>query len=98
MSEDTRLPQAVRRKNALQDLLRSEGWAALKEVLQEQLERRRNEVELKPLSSLDAALAQEYMKGEIHQLRLLVVLPDSLIDEDKSVIDAFANKEEEENA
>ena len=59
----------------LKALVTTAGWKYLEKIAAAQVEHRRNSYELRPLSSLDETLAQEYQKGEVSGIRLFVQLP-----------------------
>jgi hypothetical protein len=65
----------------LQSLIEHPGWAYISRVLDNQAEYRLNAIVTNPLKGLDAALEQEYMKGEAAQLLTLRGLPTVLIEE-----------------
>ncbi len=90
---DARLREAVQQRNAFSDLLRSQGWDALAKVLTSQIEQRRNKFELVPLSSLDEVYAQEFLKGELAALRLILRLPQDALDDAQDVIDTTKETE-----
>ncbi len=90
---DAGLREAIRQRNAFRDLLRSEGWDMLMKIFQEQLETRRNRIELNPLVSMDEAFAQQFERGEIANLRLTMQLPQSILDDAQSVIDTTKETE-----
>ena len=92
-ADDERLHEAIRQRNAFRDLLRSEGWDMLMKIFQEQLETRRNQVELTPLASADEAFAQQFERGEIANLRLTMQLPQSILDDAQSIIDTTKETE-----
>ena len=92
-TDDELLREAVKQKNAFAALLRSEGWDMLMKIFQEQLETRRNRVELTPLASVDEAFAQQFERGEIANLRLVMQLPQSILDDAQSIIDTTKETE-----
>ncbi len=91
--DEESLREAVRQRNAFRDLLRSEGWDMLVKIFQEQLETRRNRIELNPLASMDEAFAQQFERGEIANLRLTIQLPQSILDDAQSIIDTTKETE-----
>ncbi len=92
-TDDERLREAVRQKNAFTGLLRTEGWEMLTTILQEQVEMRRNSFELTPLESMDQIPAQEFKKGEIAGLRMAAQLPQDILDDAQSIIDTTRETE-----
>ena len=95
MSEDAdaRLREAIQQRNGFRELLRSEGWDALTKVLEAQIEQRRNTFELVSLESLDQVYAQEFLKGELAALRLILQLPQDALDDAQAVIDSTKETE-----
>lgn len=91
-----RLSEAVKQRNAFAALIRTEGWAMLKNILNSQVELRRNDFELTPLDSMDKVLGQEFKKGEIASLRLVLELPQNVLEDAEAVI-AEAPKLDENN-
>jgi len=87
---------ALERKRALEALLESSGWAILSETLREQVHSRIQELVLKPLTTLDESLAQEYAKGETASLQLVLVMPSTLLE--AAAQDAAEQQIEEELA
>ena len=65
--------------------------------LTEQLEMRRNEYELTPLNTMDEVLKEQYVKGELAQLRLVLQFPRNLIDSAQHTIDLHARAEGDED-
>ncbi len=92
-ADDELLREAVKQKNAFAALLQSEGWDMLMKIFQEQLETRRNQVELNPLASVDEAFGQQFERGEIANLRLVMNLPQSVLDSAQSIIDTTKETE-----
>lgn len=84
---ESRLRDAIEQRNSFADLLRSPGWDALSKVISAQIEQRRNRFELVPLESLDEVYAQEFLKGELATLRLILSLPQDALDDAQAVID-----------
>lgn len=97
MVDPARLSESLRAKNLMALLLASEGWKALCKILEAQIHTRRQEYELAPLESLDALPKQEYMKGEVASLSMVLNLPQAIIDGEQPVIDAAKEEEREED-
>jgi len=69
----------LERKSALEGLVKSPGWGLLRKVAEEQVRLRERHILLKPLTGLDGVPAQEFEKGEVAGLRLLLTLPENMI-------------------
>lgn len=74
----------------------SDGWRMLTENLSEQLFVRQQRVLLTPLASADGVFEQEFTKGEIQAISLVMELPGLAIEALKQ--DAALNAQENENA
>lgn len=75
-------------KRALRVLIQSEGWRILAETLKEQCGNRESHIVLTPLSETFTSHMQEYMKGEAAILRLILTLPERILEsleDDKDV-------------
>lgn len=83
-------------KRALRVLIESEGWRILAKTLQEQCGNRESHIVLTPLSDAFTSHMQEYMKGEAAILRLILTLPDRLIEalEDETDVNAEHNADQ----
>lgn len=79
--EDDDVIQAPDILAQLQALEQSPGWKLISNILDKQVQMRLNAIVSQPLKSLDAALEQEYAKGEAEQLITLRGLPTVLIEE-----------------
>ena len=78
---------------ALRQLLKSPGWELLVKHAQAQIQTRTDTVILTPLESTGKVTQQEFQKGEIAGMRLLIALPESLIETVKAILD----KQQREN-
>lgn len=58
----------------LENLLEEPGWKWLTSLIEEQATLRTASIILSPLASMDAALEQEFQKGEISGMRLVPAL------------------------
>lgn len=74
------LEELHKARREFQELLKSQGWDRLSRAMEDQLTARRNTLELTPLKSMDEVLEQEYKKGEISMLRLVLTLPGTVIE------------------
>lgn len=95
MSESYGSLSARERARALKALLESVGWGIVREVIAQQVHDRVQQLLLSPLESLDAALAQEYAKGEVAGLQLVPATIEA-IREEAVQLAAVAEEEEEE--
>ena len=59
----------------LQMLVKSPGWARQAELVDMQVDLRKNQIVSEPCKSLDDTLAQEYMKGEVSGMALFARMP-----------------------
>jgi hypothetical protein len=82
---DRELSQALREaqeeRSRLVSLTTQVGWKWYEEVLERHIESRRNLYELRPLEKMDEVLAEQYMKGELHGLRLAKLMIHARIEE-----------------
>lgn len=78
-----------------QNLVKSPGWEQLAKYVQDQIDQRRNQLELTPHTELGGVLMDQYLKGEIAGLRLFLSIPDTVIQESKAIIDALKEKIDE---
>lgn len=89
---DERLTEAVKYKNALNALVKSEGWKIFVDIADENIHNRTQVILLEPLSSLDDALPKEFMKGEVAGIMALKLYPEAKIEECEALIDALKEK------
>lgn len=64
---------------AFQELVESAPWKVYCSIVEKQQVVRLDSIVLTPLQSLDAALEQEYAKGEIAGMRTAVQLPSTML-------------------
>lgn len=81
----------------LRQLLKSPGWDLLVKHANEQVKTRTDEVILRPLESTGKVTLQEYMKGEVGGIRLIMALPETLIEIAEAVIIERRKREENES-
>lgn len=74
-----RLHEAVITRDALQELMHSDGWKVFCEYCAEQLQARRNAYELTPLKSILEIGEQEFAKGEAATFRAVQEVPEMLL-------------------
>ena len=94
---DERFSLAIKQKNALEALIRSEGWEIISTIIADQIELRRNAFELTPLENFLEAGKQEYSKGEIAAFRLTLKMPSDIIEDAVEIIDQLTPDEEKED-
>ncbi len=82
---DKRIAQSQENKDLLTSLVNHAGWKYLERVAKAQIEIRKNKIFLEPLSSLNDAVGQEFLKGEATGMNTLLKLPYVLIDEAETV-------------
>ncbi len=78
----------------LENLLHSPGWAVLSDILQANVQERMEFLLKQPLPSLDAALGQEFLKGEAAAWQFLLELPEMEMSGHQAVVDAFRSARE----
>lgn len=76
---DPSLEECERVVHALKGLLASDGWKVYRDTIEKQQTTRFNQILLIPLPNLDAALEQEYTKGEVAGMRTAIMLPETLL-------------------
>lgn len=93
---DTRLPDAIRVKEAMGVLLATKGWEYLTKQLNEQVENRKAAV-LLPLEKSDQIYEREYSKGEIVGLMMAVHFAKQMLDDADTVIQLYRQPEDEDD-
>jgi hypothetical protein len=88
LSEEQRA-EAIRSKREMDFLLSTPGWKTLSSIFRSQISLRENEVLLKPTKD---PLEQEYQKGEIQGLKLLLQYPETVIENARAVIEAMRDE------
>lgn len=89
VTEDQRV-EAIKNKKAMEALIATEGWKLLEGFGKGQVGPRENQVMLVPTKDV---MEQEFMKGEVQGIKLLLETPGKLIEESKAIID-LANEQE----
>jgi hypothetical protein len=92
--DDARAVEARRTNSLFRPLAGSEGWGELCNILMKQIEVRRQKFELVPLKSLDGALEQEFVKGEIAMAHMVIQLPASLLEDARTVLDSVKEQDD----
>lgn len=60
-------------------LVQSPGWAVLREIVNGQAGSREGKILRSPVTSMEAALAQEFMKGEAAGMRTILTIPEDYL-------------------
>ena len=84
MSEENKeelLSSALELKRAYEELQVFPAWATIKAQLEKQVRARTDRIMLTPLTNLDAAMEQEYAKGEVAGIRLVLCLPEQTVED-----------------
>lgn len=79
-------------------MVKSPGWDLLVKHANEQIKTRTDTVILTPLESTGKVTLQEFMKGEIGGIRLMMALPDTLIEVAEAVIIERKQREEDDES
>lgn len=90
---DERRKEAQKQKKAITALLSSEGWHTLLETIKGQERSRHDEFLLKPLEDGNAVYRQEFLKGEIAALRMVMALPELIVEAAQTVLDAIPEQD-----
>lgn len=62
-------------------LCKSPGWVRLCEILKTQIRLRKAALETEAVKSLDSAFSLSYAQGEVAGIRLVMALPEMLIED-----------------
>lgn len=92
---DTRLPDAIRVKEAIGAMMATRGWEYLTDQLNTQIENRKASI-LLPLESVDQTYEREYSKGEIIGIMMAVHFPQQMLNDAATVIQLYRSAEETE--
>lgn len=91
---DERLREALRQKEWLDELTKCKGWGIIRQFVDEQCQRRVNEVMLVPAAATPEVAAQVNMtRGEYAGMKMILVHIDSLQEEAQAIIEAFKEQE-----
>jgi hypothetical protein len=77
------LAEAKKQKRVMEALLEHEGFKLLRQIGLDQSLTRKNKVLLEPTEN---PLGQEFMKGEVQGIELMLRMPDSIIESSKAMI------------
>lgn len=91
------LASALDMKKAYEELQAFPAWQILKAQLEKQVQIRTERVMLTPLKALDSAMEQEFEKGEVAGIRLVLALPQQMFDDLSFEVDKLLKEMEEEN-
>lgn len=80
-----RLQEVRRTLHRFHSLVRSPGWAELREVALAQIATRQN-LNLGPIKDTSGIYEQEYRKGEVAGIQLFLSLPDIQIDTSEAIL------------
>jgi hypothetical protein len=83
------LVEAVKTREALTALIKSEGWAILQSTLKARRVALEQEVLHKCLGDGNSVYRQEFMKGQAYQVLLLEQLPDTIIETAGDAVEAI---------
>lgn len=87
---DDRVQEALRQKEWLDELTRTRGWAILRQFVEEQCQRRVNEVMLTPAAATPEQSAQVNMtRGEYAGMQLVIQYVVNLHEQATAIINAF---------
>ena len=90
---DERRSEAVRVKNSMPSLLGHDGWRMISTAMKEECTRLQQQIN-QPAMSSEALYMIEGMKGELRAIQRVMMTPESMLDDAKSVIESL--KEEKE--
>lgn len=88
---------AVMQKESFRGLTQHPGWERLREIVEGQINARTGAVLFRVLEDQNSVFAQEYMKGEIQGLRLVLALPDQQMAEAEAVLAQLGLSDEDED-
>tara|TARA_R100000656_G_scaffold92704_1_gene67202 strand:- start:125 stop:493 length:369 start_codon:yes stop_codon:yes gene_type:complete len=94
-SVDDRIRTSRENMDMLSSLLNSMGWKFLQRIAIKQIEARKNDVFLKPLSDVNGAIAQEFLKGEATGMATLLALPQTLYDDAEATMTSLIKAKDE---
>lgn len=84
--------------HGLKQLVDSDGWKLYRSIVEKQQTARFDSIVLQPIPTIDAALEQEYRKGEIQGMRLALTLPAALIENLTEAVKSAREQREREAA
>jgi hypothetical protein len=86
---DKRIAQSQENKDLISSLLTHPGWKFVEHIAKSQIEQRKNKVFLEPLSDVNGAVAQEFLKGEANGMGTLLALPQTLYDDAEATMSSL---------
>lgn len=78
--------EALEQRDALQSLTVNPGWLILEQFMREQIRARTDDIILQPCTGVKSQLEQEYSKGEIASMRLMLQFVETGILTAKAVV------------
>lgn len=87
---------AVIQKESFRGLTQHPGWEKLSEIIEGQIGARISTVVFQALGDANSVYAQEYMKGEIGALKLVLSLPAQQMQEAEAVLSKLGLEDEDE--
>jgi len=93
---ERRAATAREQKGAIRDLIGSKGWAMIAAIAKSQIEQRTLQVMLTPIGEGDPSRLphtierQEFLKGEVAGMRLLLGLPRQMVEEAEALLEALS--------
>lgn len=75
--------EARKQKRIMEELIEHPGWKMLQEIAAAQTGNRKNNILLKPTES---PYEQEYMKGEVQGIELMLKIPSSMVESAQAII------------
>jgi len=85
--------ESTKAKEAYAALLRSPGWAMLSAIVNAQIAARVDQIMLRPVHDGEGA-AQEYMKGEVSGLKLILKYPEIELAQHSAVVEMYNDDSE----
>ena len=92
VTEEQRV-EAVRLKKQMEELVASPGWQTVRDIIQRQVEPRKQQVLFNPTSE---PYQQEYMKGEVNGMETILRLPATMIETSDAIIRQALEQEGDE--
>lgn len=85
----------IEARHQLKNLVASPGWQLYCLMVGKQIAGRTDGIILQPLENMDGALAQEYGKGEVSAMRMVLTLPETLTE---AITSSLAELKESDDA
>jgi hypothetical protein len=94
MAEESQYEEAIRNINALKKLVASDGWQIFVDIGKEQMHDRTQPVVLKPLTDIGGVLHQEFTKGEIAGITVMLAMPEVQIEASEAILEALKGQDD----